>query len=307
MRFVYTDFVPPAPLLRLARGEADAAVVPTCELEWAVEAGLLVRSDFRVLDETTRFSRCARSSKLFPSVIFGASSSLDASAARAIAMLPILTGNVGLPGTSTGMEEDGTNWEPVYLPTGDNKVKTAIPCFLWTEAILRGKTMDAVHDGLRGKDVLGHDIKMIVNSGGNVLINQHADSNGTDEILRETTKCEFIVVCDNMMTPSARYADILLPDTLGPETYDIVGNGDSMGDLACMYPMHKAVDPQWEQRPSWEICRGITRELGLEDAYTEGRDQMGWILGATKKRAARIPNCRPSTTSGRRGRSSSST
>ena len=197
--------------------------------------------------------------------------------ARAIAMLPILTGNVGLPGTSTGMEEDGTNWEPVYLPTGDNKVKTAIPCFLWTEAILRGKTMDAVHDGLRGKDVLGHDIKMIVNSGGNVLINQHADSNGTDEILRDTTKCEFIVVCDNMMTPSARYADILLPDTLGPETYDIVGNGDSMGDLACMYPMHKAVDPQWEQRPSWEICRGIARELGLEDAYTEGRDQMGWI------------------------------
>ena len=277
MRFVYTDFVPPAPLLRLARGEADAAVVPTCELEWAVEAGLLVRSDFRVLDETTRFSRCARSSKLFPSVIFGASSSLDASAARAIAMLPILTGNVGLPGTSTGMEEDGTNWKPVYLPTGDNKVKTAIPCFLWTEAILRGKTMDAVHDGLRGKDVLGHDIKMIVNSGGNVLINQHADSNGTDEILRDTTKCEFIVVCDNMMTPSARYADILLPDTLGPETYDIVGNGDSMGDLACMYPMHKAVDPQWEQRPSWEICRGIARELGLEDAYTEGRDQMGWI------------------------------
>ena len=84
MRFVYTDFVPPAPLLRLARGEADAAVVPTCELEWAVEAGLLVRSDFRVLDETTRFSRCARSSKLFPSVIFGASSSLDASAARAL-------------------------------------------------------------------------------------------------------------------------------------------------------------------------------------------------------------------------------
>lgn len=84
MRFVYTDFVPPAPLLRLARGEADAAVVPTCELEWAVDAGLLVRSDFRVLDETTRFSRCARSSKLFPSVIFGASSSLDASAARAL-------------------------------------------------------------------------------------------------------------------------------------------------------------------------------------------------------------------------------
>lgn len=197
--------------------------------------------------------------------------------ARSIAMLPILTGNVGLPGTSTGMEEDGTNWEPTGMPQGKNGVKAKIPCFLWTDAILRGKEMDAVHDGIKGVEKLGHDIKMIVNSGGNTLINQHSDSNWTDKVLRDTTKCEFIVVCDNMMTPSARYADILLPDTLGPETDDIVGNGDSMGDLACIYPMHKAVEPQWEQRPSWEICRGIAAELGLEKEFTEGRSQKDWI------------------------------
>ena len=200
--------------------------------------------------------------------------------ARAIAMLPILTGQVGLPGTSTGMEEDGTNLEQVYLPVGTNPVKATIPVFLWTDAILRGEEMDEIHDGLRGLEKgakLGHSIKMIVNSGGNVLINQHGDSNWTDEVLRDDKKCEFIVVCDNMMTPSARYADILLPDTLGPETDDICGNGDSMGDLACIYPMHKAVDPAWEQRPSWEICLGIAKKLGLEKEYTEGRDQKGWI------------------------------
>ena len=50
-----------------------------------------------------------------------------------------------------------------------------------------------------------------------------------------------------------------------------------MGDLACIYPMHKAVDPAFDQRPSWEICRGIAKELGLEEQYTEGRDQKGWI------------------------------
>ena len=197
--------------------------------------------------------------------------------ARAIAMLAILTGQVGLPGTSTGMEEDGTNWEPVYLPVGENKVKATIPVFLWTDAIMRGPEMDATHDGIRGVEKLSNHIRMIVNSGGNTLINQHSDTFKTDKILRDTTKCEFIVVCDNMMTPSARYADILLPDTLGPETFDICGNGDSMGDLACIYPMHKAVEPQWEQKPSWEICLGIARALGVEEAYTEGRDQMGWI------------------------------
>ena len=209
--------------------------------------------------------------------------------ARAIAMLPILTGQVGLPGTSTGMEEDGTNWEPAYFPQLDNKVKVKIPCFLWTDAILHGKTMTATADGIQGADCLGHDIKMSVNSGGNVLINQHSDSNRTDEILRDTSKCEFIVVCDNMMTPSARYADILLPDTLGPESFDLVGNGDSMGDLAFIYPMHKAVEPQFEQKPSWEICRGIAAKLGIEEAYTEGRDQMGWIRWCYEKTRADNP------------------
>ena len=200
--------------------------------------------------------------------------------ARAIAMLPILTGQVGLPGTSTGMEEDGTNWEPTYLPVGTNPIKAQIPVFLWTDAILRGEQMDWIHDGVKGLEEgkkLGHSIKMIVNSGGNTLINQHGDCNWTDKVLRDDSKCEFIVVCDNMMTPSARYADILLPDTLGPETDDICGNGDSMGDLACIYPMHKAVDPAFDQRPNWEICRGIAKELGLEEQYTEGRDQKGWI------------------------------
>ena len=107
---------------------------------------------------------------------------------RAIAMLPILTGNVGLPGTSTGQQEGNTAVPAVYLPVGTNPVKATIPCFLWTDAIVRGREMDDVHDGLRGVKTLGHDIKMIVNSGGNTLINQHSDSNRTDEILRDTRR-----------------------------------------------------------------------------------------------------------------------
>ena len=92
---------------------------------------------------------------------------------------------------------------------------------MWTDAIVRGKDMTDITDGMRGVKKLDHDIKMIVNSGGNTTINQHSDSNATDKILRDTSKCEFIVVCDNMMTPTCRYADILLPDVLGPETDDI--------------------------------------------------------------------------------------
>lgn len=200
--------------------------------------------------------------------------------ARAIAMLAILTGNVGLKGTNTGQHEGNTSFPAVYLPTGKNPVKATIPCFMWTDAITRGVEMDEIHDGMKGLEAgqkLGHNIKMIVNSGGNTLINQHGDSNWTDKILRDTSLCEFIVVCDNMMTPSARYADILLPDTLGPETDDIASAGGSNGDVASLLPMHKLVEPQWEQRPSWEICRGIAKCLGLEEQFTEGKTQLDWV------------------------------
>lgn len=212
--------------------------------------------------------------------------------ARAIAMLPILTGNVGLPGTNTGQHEGNVSFPAVYLPVGKNPVKATIPCFLWTDAIVRGKEMDDIHDGLKGVKKLGHDIKMIVNSGGNTLINQHGDSNWTDAILRDESKCEFIVVCDNMMTPSARYADILLPDTLGPETDDIASSGGSNGDTASILPMHKSVEPEWEQRPTWEICRGIAKYLGKEEAFTEGRTQLEWVewcYEETRKKAPELP------------------
>lgn len=208
---------------------------------------------------------------------------------RAIAMLAVLTGQVGLPGTNTGNQEGNVKMPAVYLPIGKNPVKATIPVFLWTDAIVRGREMDALHDGLRGVDKLGHDIKMIVNSGGNTLINQHGDCNWTDKILRDTSKVEFIVVCDNMMTPSARYADILLPDTLGPEADDLTASAGSNGIIASLLPMHKCVEPQWEQRPTWEICRGIAKCLGKEQAFTEGRTQLDWIRWCYEETRKKLP------------------
>ena len=101
----------------------------------------------------------------------------------------------------------------VYLPVGTNPVKATIPCFLWTDAIVRGREMDDVHDGLRGVKTLGHDIKMIVNSGGNTLINQHGGINQLRPILEDETKVETIVCVDTQMTPSAMFADYVLPDS----------------------------------------------------------------------------------------------
>ena len=208
---------------------------------------------------------------------------------RAIAMVPILLGQVGLPGTNTGAHEGNTPFPAVYLPVGKNPVKATIPCYLWTDAILRGHEMTRRTDALKGAEALTQDIRMIVNSGGNTMINQHGDCVWTDKVLQDETKLEFLVVCDNMMTPSCRYADILLPDTLGPETDDAACQGGSHGDVATMLAIQKAVEPQYEQKPSWEICRLIARELGLEDAYTEGRDQMGWVKWCYEETRKKVP------------------
>lgn len=208
---------------------------------------------------------------------------------RAIAMVPILLGQVGLPGTSTGAHEGNTPFPAVYLPVGKNPVKATIPVYLWTDAILRGKEMTRQTDALKGVEKLSADIKMIINSGGNTMINQHGDCNWTDKVLQDTKKCEFIVVCDNMMTPSCRYADILLPDILGPETDDAACQGGSHGDVACMIAIQKAVEPQWEQKTSWEICRLLAKKLGLEDAYTEGKTQVEWVKWCYEETRKKVP------------------
>lgn len=212
--------------------------------------------------------------------------------ARAIAMVPILLGQIGLPGTNSGEHEGNTPFPAVYLPIGKNPVKATIPVYMWTDAIVRGEQMTRKTDALKGTEALKTGIKMIINSGGNTMINQHGDCNWTHKVLEDESKLEFLVVCDNMMTPSARYADILLPDILGPETNDMACQGGSHGDVACMLAIQKAVEPQYEQKSSWEICRLLSKELGLEEAYTEGRDQMGWVkwcYNETRKKVPELP------------------
>ena len=209
--------------------------------------------------------------------------------ARAIAMVPILLGQVGLPGTNTGEHEGNTPFPAVYLPVGKNPVKASIPVFMWTDAIYRGTQMSRTTDGVKGVEKLSQNIKMIINSGGNTMINQHGDCNWTDRLLADESKLEFLVVCDNMMTPSCRYADILLPDVLGPETNDLACQGGSHGDVACMLAIQKAVEPQYEQKTSWEICRLIARELGVEEAYTEGRTQDEWVRWCYEETRKKVP------------------
>lgn len=71
--------------------------------------------------------------------------------ARAIAMLPILTGNVGINGGNSGARESTYLITIELMPVLTNPVKTSISVFTWTDAIRRGPEMTALRDGVRAK------------------------------------------------------------------------------------------------------------------------------------------------------------
>ena len=75
-------------------------------------------------------------------------------ATRAISMLAILTGNVGINGGNSGAREGSYSLPFVRMPTLENPIQTSISMFMWTDAIERGPEMTALRDGVRGKDKL---------------------------------------------------------------------------------------------------------------------------------------------------------
>jgi anaerobic dimethyl sulfoxide reductase subunit A len=195
---------------------------------------------------------------------------------RAGCTLAAITGNFGISGgwaSGLGLQapDGGPFW--TVFPLGENPVKAAIPVFLWTEAVLRGKEMTQA-DGVTGAPGLESDIKLIYAVATNCLVNQHANVNRSAEILRDQSKVEFLVVQDNFLTPTGTFADILLPACTQFETWG-VEDGWKYGDEVILQP--KLVEPPGECRSDYRICAEIAERLGLGQVYTEGRDERAWV------------------------------
>ncbi len=210
--------------------------------------------------------------------------------ARAIAMLPILTGNVGINGGNSGARESTYTITIERLPVLENPVKTAISCFTWTDAIARGPEMTASRDGVRGKEKLDVPIKFLWNYAGNTIINQHSDINKTHEILQDESKCETIVVIDNFMTSSAKYADLLLPDLMTVEQEDIIPN-DYAGNMGYLIFIQPATSAKFERKPIYWILSEVAKRLGddVHQRFTEGRSQEQWLQYLYAKMVAKDP------------------
>ena len=194
---------------------------------------------------------------------------------RAGCVLASITGNVGIAGgwaSGLGLQPDeGPYWN--LFPVGENPVKAQIPCFLWTEAVLQGTEMGSEH-GVLGVERLDNNIKLIYAVASNALINQHANINRSARILSDESLVEFIAVQDNFLTPTARFADIVLPACTQFETWGIE-DGWKFGEEVILMP--QIVEPLADTKSDYRICAEIAARLGIGRAYTEGRDERGWV------------------------------
>jgi anaerobic dimethyl sulfoxide reductase subunit A len=217
--------------------------------------------------------------------------------------LAAMTGNIGISGGSPGglMNSPARPLPIGRFPVGTNPVPEAIPTFKWTDAVVRGTEMGA-EDGVvrlpEGQRTLRTNIKFIFNTAGNTLINQHANVNRTDRILRDPSLVECIVVTDQFLTPSARYADVLLPAVTWFEHNDICTVWDQGASVIFM---NQAIAPLHECRSDYDIFALIAGKLGIADRFTEGKTDLQWLEEMVKVSQAADPTFPPFDELRRRG------
>ena len=204
-------------------------------------------------------------------------------------VLAAITGNVGISGGwASGLALQADNGGPLWtvFPGLSNPVKARIPSFLWTEAVIRGTELTP-HEGLTGTDKLTSNIKLIWAVASNAIINQHGNVNRTVRIMKDESLVEFFAVQDNFLTPTGMFADLLLPACTQFETWG-VEDGWKYGEEVILQP--RIVEPPWETRSDYRICADIAAKLGLEEAYTEGKDERDRVEECIETfRKARFP------------------
>lgn len=188
---------------------------------------------------------------------------------RALSTLSAITGNLGIHGG----EPAGFGFQPVGLQplTGTGLISGLVPGNLpeGTER-KRGVHISKVWDAILKGKAGGYpaDFKFIYITNGNAL-NQFPNTNKGVEALK---KPDFIVVHEQFLTPTARFADILLPVNTHLERNDIIRPWFS--GPWYIY-MNKAIDSLYESRSDFEICVELAQRLGIKGYSDKTEDE--WL------------------------------
>lgn len=177
--------------------------------------------------------------------------------ARAGPSLAALTGNIGILGGYAGL----MNWMLSFPSSGvwgfttvANPVNSRVPCNQWPHLFLKGKA-----GGFPA------DIKMAIATGGNHL-NQGGNLNKAAQAL-QNENLKYFVVHEQFMTPTAKFADLLLPINSIFERMDITSaNG------AVVF-MPEIIPSLFESKSDYAIFGELANRLGFGDEWTGGKTE----------------------------------
>lgn len=187
--------------------------------------------------------------------------------------LAAMLGQIGLPGggvafgycaaNSVGTEKRTTKY--ASLPQGRNPVKSFIPVARISDMLLNpGASFQ-----YNGKTHTYPDIKLVYWAGGNPF-HHHQD---LSRLVQAWQKPDTIIAHEWCWNALAKRADIVLPCTTQLERTDLMINPRDPYIVA----MQAVVPPNADARDDYDILTGISRHLGVESAFTEGRSAEGWL------------------------------
>jgi biotin/methionine sulfoxide reductase len=189
------------------------------------------------------------------------------------AVLAAMIGQIGLPGGGYNyalgaLGHTGRRINAVPIPTmpqGKNGVADFIPVARVSDMLLNpGEMFD-----YNGQRLRYPDIRLLYWAGGNPF-HHHQDIN---RLRRAFNVPDTIVVHESAWTAMAKFADIVLPATMTFERDDI---GAAATDPR-LVAMRKVVEPIGEARDDYAIFCGLARRMGVEQAFTEGRNVQQWL------------------------------
>lgn len=199
---------------------------------------------------------------------------------RAANTVIAMTGNVGKDGGYAGGFMRAFHSRELGMPRGPrNAVEQGIPPRPDSLHKLRGGTnpsgarihnidvYDAILQGKAGGYPCDPRLAYVVASN---FINSHPDVN---KGIAAFKRLDFIVMHEQRMTPTARFADILLPVNTFMERDDVVSPW--LGSPYYLY-MNKAIDSMYESKSDRDICAELAPRLGIAD-YREGKADEEWL------------------------------
>ncbi len=199
---------------------------------------------------------------------------------KSMANLALMTGNVG---------KESTGINPLR---GQNNVQGA--CDLGalpnvypgyqavTDVNIQKKFEEAW--GVKLSNEVGHTLPIMMNDASNQDIrlmyimgeNPMVSDPDTNHIKKALTNLDFLVVQDIFLTKTAELADVILPAVTYAEKDGTFTNTERR-----VQRIRKAVEPQSDTRPDWEILTDVMKRLGLKADYKTVEDVFNEITSLT--------------------------